>query len=215
MKHPKTTLMGVLIILGTLINAAIDYLKTSKIPDLTVLGVGLSTGWGFIKAADAPAEKPISPDDPCQQQPTRQINPLVLLALIPVFALSGCAWIDAHQAQINATLAVLESRAESIAFQVVISAATDQMDKQFKADFLDSVALGLRAHEMDIVTSEDVTKIVQIWSPSDGAQWQALAGKLGNSAGTLLQTNGQVKPAQIVEQIATGLNNAAASARTQ
>ena len=146
--------------------------------------------------------------------PTRQITPLIIAALIPMFALSGCAWISAHQSQIDSTLAVVGQRALAVAEQVLISVATDEADKNFKADFLDSVASGLRQNETTIVNSDDVAKIVQIWSPNDGAQWQQLAGSLGSVAGNALETAGQTQAAAIVENIATGLNNAAAAART-
>ena len=79
---------------------------------------------------------------------------------------------------------------------------------------LDTIASGLRANEATIVSSDDVAKIVKIWSPNDGAQWQQLAGQLGGVAGQALQSTGQTKSAAIVENIATGLNNAAAAART-
>ena len=142
------------------------------------------------------------------------ITPLILLALLPVFALSGCAWISAHKTQIDDTLAVVGQRALTVAEQVLISVATDEADKNFKADFLDAVASGLRQNETTIVNSDDVAKIVQIWSPNDGAQWQQLAGNLGSVAGNALAAAGETQSAAIVENIATGLNNAAAAART-
>jgi len=145
--------------------------------------------------------------------PTK-IVPLIFLCMVPLLAFSGCAWISAHQPQIDSTLAVVGQRALSVAENVLISTATDEVDKNFKADFLDSVASGLRANETTIVNSDDVAKIVKIWSPNDGAQWQQLAGSLSTVAGDALQSAGQTKSATIVENIATGLNNAAAAART-
>ena len=146
--------------------------------------------------------------------PTRLIAPLIIAALIPLFAVSGCAWVQSHKPQIDSTLAVVGQRALSVAENVLISAAVDETDKSFKADFLDSVASGLRQNETTIVNSDDVAKIVQIWSPNDGAQWQQLAGSLGTVAGNALQSAGKVQSAAVVENIATGLNNAAAAART-
>jgi len=142
-----------------------------------------------------------------------KIIPLIALTLLPLFALSGCAWVQTHKPQIDSTLAVVGQRALSVAENVLISAAVDETDKSFKADFLDSVASGLRQNETAIVNSDDVAKIVQIWSPNDGAQWQELAGSLGTVAGNALQSAGQGQSAAIVENIATGLNNAAAAAR--
>ena len=144
----------------------------------------------------------------------RQINPLIAAALLPLFALSGCAWAQTHRAQINDTSAVISQRAMNIAESVLISVAANAADKNFKADFLDSVAVGLRQNEATIVNAEDVAKIVRIWSPNDGAQWQALAGSLGSMTGLALESAGNTQSAAIVENIATGLNEAAAAART-
>ena len=138
--------------------------------------------------------------------PPSIVVPLIALILVLILAPSGCAWISVHQPQIDDTFYVLGQRA--------LAAAIDEADKNFKADFLDSVASGLRANETTIVNSDDVSKIVKIWSPNDGAQWQQFAGSLGTIAGTALQSAGKTQSAAIVENIATGLNNAAAAART-
>lgn len=143
------------------------------------------------------------------------ITPLIALALIPAFALSGCAWTQAHKTQISDTLAVVGTRALNVAGQVLLSAAVDEADKDFKADFLDSIAAGLRANATTIVSADDVAKIAQIWSPNDGPKWQQLAGSLGALAGNALAAAGKTEAATVVEQIAMGLNNAAAQARTE
>jgi len=143
------------------------------------------------------------------------ITPLILLALLPVFALSGCAWTQAHKTQISDTLAVVGNRALNVAGQVLISAAVDEADKNFKADFLDSIAAGLRANATTVVTADDVAKIVRIWSPNDGSKWQQLAGSLGTLASNALESAGRSQASTIVENIAIGLNNAAAQARTE
>ena len=153
------------------------------------------------------------PDDPIHQVPTRQINPLIIAALLPLFALSGCAWVESHRPQIDATLGIVGARSLAVAESVVLSVAEDEVDKNFKADFLDSVATGLRQNETTIVTSDDVSKIVRIWSPNDGAAWQSLAGNLGTVAGKALESAGSTQSATIVENIAVGLNDAAAKAR--
>lgn len=150
---------------------------------------------------------------PIKGSTTGGITPLIVAALLPLFALSGCAWVQTHQPQIDATLDVVGQRALTVAEKVLISVAVDEADKNFKADFLDSVASGLRQNEANIVTSDDVSKIVQIWSPNDGAAWQSLAGNLGTVAGKALESAGNTQSATIVENIATGLNDAAAKAR--
>ena len=146
--------------------------------------------------------------------PPSIVVPLIALILVLILAPSGCAWISVHQPQIDDTFDVLGQRALAVAENVLLSSAIDEADKNFKADFLDSVASGLRANETPLVNSDDVSKIVKIWRPNDGAQWQQFAGSLGTIAGTALQSAGKTQSAAIVENIATGLNNAAAAART-
>lgn len=48
----KTTIFGVLTILGALINAALEFAKTGNC-NLVVLGTAITAGWGLIKAEDA------------------------------------------------------------------------------------------------------------------------------------------------------------------
>ena len=170
------------------------------------------TGGSVLNDQTRPPQIP-APNDPIYQAPTRRIAPLIVAALLPLFALSGCAWVQKHRPQIDATLSVVSARALAVAERVLISVATDEADKNFKADFLDSVASGLRQNETTIVNSDDVAKIAQIWSPNDGVAWQQLAGNLGTVASNALESAGQSKSAVIVENIATGLNDAAAKAR--
>lgn len=150
--------------------------------------------------------------DPIRQNPTRQIVPLIALCLaLPL--LTGCAWTQAHRAQINATLDIVGQRALCVAQDVLLSAAVDAADKNFKANFLDSVAMGLRQNAGAIVTSDDVSAVVRVWSPSDAPRWQELAGGLATIAGKALDAQGKTQSADVVEKIATGLNDAAAKAR--
>ena len=139
---------------------------------------------------------------------------VLLLAALCLSSLTGCAWIKTHQAQINATASVLGQRALSVAEATLLSAAVSEADAGFKADYLDAIASGLRANEASIVTSGDVAQIVTIWSPNDGAQWQKLAGSVAQIANQGLTARGDTQAAAVVEQIATGLNTAAANART-
>ena len=214
----RTTLTGWITVLASAI--AVNPSLISFLPEsarTTITGIAgliaiVSGGTFAYNAKDKQVTGGTRPNDAGASGPS--ITPLIVAALIPVFSLSGCAWVTAHRSQIDSTLDVVGQRALSVAENVLISAATDEVDKNFKADFLDSVATGLRANETTIVNSDDVEKIVKIWSPNDGAQWQSLAGKLGTVAGEALQSSGQSKSATVVEQIATGLNNAAAAART-
>jgi len=143
---------------------------------------------------------------------SQQTLPLLLVALC-LTSLTGCAWITAHQTQIDSTLAVVGNRALVVAENVLISAATNEIDANFKADYLDSIASGLRANEASIVTSDDVAKIVTIWSPNDGAAWQSLGAGVAQVADQALTAADKPQAAAVVEQIATGLNTAAEKAR--
>ena len=136
-----------------------------------------------------------------------------LTLLLVLSALTGCAWSTAHRVQIDGTLAVVGHRALLVAENVLLSAATSELDAAFKADFLDSIASGLRANEGSIVTSGDVAKIVTLWSPNDGAAWQSLAGGVAQVADQALAANGNTQAAAVVEQLATGLNAAAEKTR--
>ncbi|XHR30400.1 MAG: hypothetical protein ACFUZC_07525 [Chthoniobacteraceae bacterium] len=214
----RTTLIGWIAVLASAI--AINPSLVSFLPETIrnyvtgfagILAV-VSGGTFAAQAKDKNVTGGSVPNDAGQSN--NNITPLILLALLPVFALSGCAWVQAHKTQIDSTLAVVGNRALNVAEQVLISVAADEADKNFKADFLDAVASGLRQNEATIVNSADVAKIVQIWSPNDGAQWQQLAASLGTVAGNALATAGKTEASTIVENIATGLNTAAAQART-
>lgn len=214
----RTTLSGWVAVIASAI--AINPSLVAFLPDtirsyvtgLAGLLAVLSGGTFAAQAKDRQVTGGTVPND-SGKSGTSSIAPVIALLLLPVFALSGCAWISAHKSQINATLAVVGQRSLAVAERVLISVATDEADKNFKANFLDSVATGLRQNEANIVTANDVSKIVQIWSPNDGAQWRQLAGSLGTVAGIALQSTGQAQASTIVENIAIGLNDAAAKAR--
>jgi len=142
----------------------------------------------------------------------QQTLPLLAI-LLCLNGLTGCAWTAAHQTQIDSTLAVVGNRALVVAENVLISAATSEADSNFKADYLDSIASGLRANETTIVSSDDVSKIVSIWSPNDGAAWQSLGVGVAQVADQALTAANKPQAAAVVEQIAAGLNTAAKNAR--
>lgn len=52
MANWKTTSLGILTIVGTFINAAIQYLHGQHV-DLSTTFAGLTAGWGLIHASDA------------------------------------------------------------------------------------------------------------------------------------------------------------------
>ncbi len=203
MKNWKTTTLGVLIIVGAIINAAIHWLQTGALPEVSTLWPAVLGGWGLLHTADA---------NPTPPPPAKKIVPLVALGLI-VSSMAGCAWMEAHKPQLKATAGVVAQRAASVAVQTLISYAVDESDRGWKADHLDLLADNLRANAGNIVTSGDVEQIVRIWSPNDGARWQALAAGVAQVAQDELATQGKDQAAAVVEQIATGLQSAAAQAK--
>ena len=52
MKHPRTTLLGILTIVATIAGAAVEFLKTGSC-NLIALTTGVTVGVGLIKAADS------------------------------------------------------------------------------------------------------------------------------------------------------------------
>lgn len=54
MQHWRTTLIGVLLILGTLAKAGAELAQGQHV-DFVTLSAGLGAGWGFIQAADGKA----------------------------------------------------------------------------------------------------------------------------------------------------------------
>jgi hypothetical protein len=215
----RTTLSGWIAVIASAI--AINPALVAFLPEAArnyVTGVAgilavISGGTFASQAKDRQVTGGTVQNDPPAPIKGNGITPLIALALLPLFALSGCAWVERHHPQIDATLGVVGARALAVAEKVLISVAVDEADKNFKADFLDSVAAGLRANETTIVNSDDVSRIVRIWSPNDGSAWQALAGNLSTVAGNALASAGQTKSAVIVENIAAGLNDAASKAR--
>jgi len=216
----RTTLSGWITVLASsiainpgLVTFLPESVRTYVIGMAGLLAV-VSGGAFALNAKDKQVTGGSVQNDTNSQSLPPKIVPLILLCMVPLFAMSGCAWITAHQSQIDSTLAVIGNRAMTVAENVLLSTATDEADSNFKANYLDTIASGLRANETSIVSSDDVASIVKIWSPNDGAQWQQLAGSLGTVAGDALQSAGKTNSATIVENIATGLNNAAATART-
>lgn len=49
----KTTILGIITIVGALCNATVQYLNGKQI-DLVTLSTAITAGWGLIHAADTP-----------------------------------------------------------------------------------------------------------------------------------------------------------------
>jgi hypothetical protein len=130
------------------------------------------------------------------------------LGIVPI---SGCAWTAAHKSQIQATAGIVGKRAAIIALQVVIGAAKSQYDAGNKADYLDSLATGLRTYEGQIVSGDDIKAIVAAWTP-DKPHWQ----EAGDRFAQLWDSNPPKSKAEVaafLEAYASGLNNVAKSVR--
>lgn len=126
---------------------------------------------------------------------------ILLLCLL----FSACTMTAEQKAKSAATIAALTPAAIR-AGNTVIAAGGDK-------DFLDSVATGLRANLLDIKTTSDIARVVDIWSPGS-AKWAGLAASLGQ-AFLKAEAGGSLKTTpQIIETLAEGLQLAAASRRT-
>ena len=127
--------------------------------------------------------------------------------------MSSCAWGREHKQELIQTLEVIGKRAAILARDAVLSAAISEADKGSKADYLDAVAQGLRANAGNIVTSDDVAAVVKIWTPQEKAHWETLAGEAASITSDALQKHGKRNAGAIVETVAKGLNQAAATVR--
>lgn len=78
----KTTTLGILTIVSTLIGAAIAYLSTGVTPNFTTLIAGLTAGWGLVHAKDAVASA----------APKTALQTLAIIGIlsIPLFGFWGC-----------------------------------------------------------------------------------------------------------------------------
>ena len=142
-------------------------------------------------------------------------SPRLLKQLLAVFlvGMTGCAWIQSHQTQIISTLKIVGNRVAIVATQTLLNAAESEADANFKANFADAIAAGLRSQETSIVSSDDIAKIIADWSPNDGGAWETIGAQSASIAAQALAANDKPTTAQVVEQIAVGMNTAAANLR--
>lgn len=101
MKNWKTTTTGILLILGALINAGLEYLKTSTC-NFPVLFTGLTAGWGLIKAKDAGV-----------------VGPAICLLLIPcLFLTTSCETVSTTTTYPDGRIVTVKSNAPDAASMV-------------------------------------------------------------------------------------------------
>lgn len=133
---------------------------------------------------------------------------LLLAALLLFLTLTGCATTQATKDKWSQTGSFLLNKAKSIATRVVLNAAVSSLDKGNKADFLDGASLGLRSEMQNVVTGDDIARVIGIWTPPK-EHWQ----ELGTNLGKTFDDAKEKDKAVAVEAIASGLNNAARLAR--
>jgi hypothetical protein len=154
-------------------------------------------------------DKQVTGADPAAPAKPGVPLPAIVAILIPALCLTGCQpQTPETRAKWAQTGQVLATRAANIAGRVILNAALASVTNQ-DADFLDSAAHGLRSEIPNIVTSDDVARIVQIWTPP-AAQWTHLAGQLADQ---FAEASKDTPAAVAVEALAIGLNRAAAGDR--
>lgn len=145
---------------------------------------------------------------------TKQISrggtlPAVAGLLIPIFLLNGCALTaEQRSTATSSTVSFLVQKAMNIALGTVVAAAQSSTDSAAKGDWLDSLAKGFRSSVS--ISSDDIWRLVQIWTPADKSHWSNLGQELVQFYD---QTKAVPEP-QRIEAIAYGLNLAAERART-
>lgn len=103
-------------------------------------------------------------------------------------------------------------KASHIATVTVLNVAVSQLDKENKADFLDSAAAGLRSAVTDsLITANDVKFLLQTWTP-DKTHWNALAEAFYKEWASNPPKSLEEARARL-EAYARGLQEAAAEAR--
>ncbi len=133
---------------------------------------------------------------------------LALACFMPACS-STTAYFDDHP-KLKQTLDVVTARAWELAKSTVIDAAVSQLDAQHKGDFLHSAAQGLRENMLTVVNSDDIAKIVKIWTPAEKPQWMDLAAGAARIYADAGPSN-DLQSRAVIEAIAGGLQKATAS----
>lgn len=132
----------------------------------------------------------------------------VICAICGSFLPACSSWTPETKAKASATGSFLAQKAAAIALRTVVSAAVGQADASTKGNYLDSLATGFRSEVS--IDSSDIAQLVQIWTPGDKPHWAELA----TSITQLFESTRDLPEAERIEAIATGLNLAAAKARS-
>lgn len=135
---------------------------------------------------------------------------LWLVALIGTAILTSCATSPATKAKWTATGSWLLAKAQAIALDTIVAAAQSQLDAEKKADWMDSLATGLRVNAVANFSGEDVRTLIGIWTPQK-PHWSELGAQLGE----LAKQAATLPPTQRNEALAAALNLAAQAARVK
>lgn len=136
----------------------------------------------------------------------------LILSTLAAIALCGCAQMTpAQREQAAKTAALVLPRAEK-AGEVLIEAGETQKDATTKANFLDSIATGLRSNMLDAKTADDIAAVVDIWAPK-AKPYTDLAASLGKIFLAAKASN-DAQRLGALEGIASGIQSAAANQRT-
>lgn len=130
--------------------------------------------------------------------------------LIGSLLLTSCATSPATKAKWSATGTWLLAKAQGIALDTIVAAAQSQLDAERKADWMDSLATGLRVNAVASFSGEDVRTLIGIWTPAK-PHWSELGAQLGE----LAKQAAALPPAQRNEALASALNLAAQAARVK
>lgn len=142
---------------------------------------------------------------PKKEPITKMKTTLRLLICIVAILQFGC---ETMSPQWRATGTLLVEKAAALAVSTVLNSAVSPADRQVKQDFLHSAATGLRSTENTSITSDDIAKVINIWTPEKN-HWKQLAA----DAAVLFATEQSKGTSQdkIIEMLAQGLQKAASS----
>jgi hypothetical protein len=192
----------------------------AQIPEPTVEGViDLVAALRGIRNSNKPSREPVVSEAP-HSAPAAVAPPAAppgsgagvtfvwyLVSGFWFLVLAGCAMTaEQRKTAWQQTGSALLSKAGEVALSTLSNAALDQLDADKKADWADSLALGLRSSTT--ISADDVRGLIGIWTP-DKPHWQDLGAQLAD----VVQRTASMPASQRNEIIAQALNQAAQELR--
>ncbi len=182
--------------------------------DLYLKGVGAGLIAWFSKQAnvtgngtvESPFEKAVK-DEEGDKRST--VIPLIILFAgigIMIFS-TGCELTEVQKSKWSATGSVLKRQVTNIAINTVLNAATSQLDREKKENFLHSAATGLRTEMLTVVNSNDIAEVIKIWTPEPN-HWKTLAAQVA-TVYEQADPKTDAERTRVIEAIARGLQDAA------